>query len=357
MFLPMRRATGLAAAVLTTLAVASASVGCSAGGTSSAGTSASAGGEATGQAVGHGSALASALDLIPDMRDGNVMYTDWSMLGHQDPYHPNTASFAGEFLDVDNVLQRDLGLTSTEAQWELDVDRPSGAPLFVLGFGPHTDLSNLAGKLTRLGFHADGSLFIGSRDPGLTADHLFNVGIDPRRHLLVESADTTAIRSVLTAPAHPLGSDGEITPLLALAPARLGGIATASIAVGPAACVKLTGLLGLRATPAQLAVLRTYFHGTFTPPQAEITALAGLADTTALDALTFPDQRTAQANRAGRSAASTVASGMILGPSAEIRVTGTEVTGRVLSFDMAAGQPHDFPQLVDYNGLGVDICP
>lgn len=68
--------------------------------------------------------------------------------------------------------------------------------------------------------------------------------------------------------------------------------------------MKLTGLIRLP-TPEELAALRRFFHGTFTPPQAEITA----------------------------------------------------VTGRVLSFDMTATQPCDFPDLVDYNGLGVDICP
>ena len=356
-FLPMRRATGLVSAVLTTLAVASASVGCSASGASSTAASATSG-EAAGQAVIHESALTSALDLIPDMRNGNVMYTDWSMLGHQDPNHQETASFAGGFLDVDNVLQRDLGIRSTDAQWELDVDPPSGAPLFVLGFGSRADLSGLAGKLTRLGFHADGPIFIGPHDPaGLMADHIFNIGIDPGRHLLAESADMTAIRSVLTAPAHPLGDDSKITPLLTLAPARLGRIATASIAVGPAACVQPARLLGLHATRAQLAAFRKLFHGTFTPPQAEITALAGLADTTALDALTFPDQRTAQANRAGRADAAKVAGAPVLGDSAGITVTGASVTGRVLSFDMTAMEPHAFPELVVGSGLGVDLCP
>jgi hypothetical protein len=145
-------------------------------------------------------------------------------------------------------------------------------------------------------------------------------------------------------------------PLLTVASAGLGRIATASIALGPAACVKLAELVRMP-TPAKLAAARKFFHGTFTPPQAEITALAGPAGTTALDALTFPDQRTAQANRASRSAASKVTGGIMFGGSTGIRVTGTAVTGRVLSFDMTARRPHDFPELVDYNGLGVDVCP
>jgi hypothetical protein len=352
-FLIVRFATGwMIAAVLTTLAVASTLIGCSSGGTSASGS------KAVGQAVIRSSGLASALDQIPDIHVGNVRYTDWSMLGHQDRNDPNTASFAGAFLAVDTLLKRDLGIRSTDAQWELDVERPSRLPLSVLGFGPHTDLSGLAGKLTRLGFHADGSLFTGSPDPkGLWAYGVRIIGIDPRRHVLAWSADATAVRSVLAVPGHPLGRASEMIPLLTLASARLGRIATASIAVGPAACVKLTELVGRMSTPAELAAVRKFFHGTFTPPQAEITALAGPAETTALDALTFPDQRTAQANQASRSAASKVTSGIMFGGSIGIRVTGTAVTGRVLSFDMTARQPHDFPELVDYNGLGVDVCP
>lgn len=353
----MRIASGrIAAAVLATLAVASTLIGCSSGSTSPTGASAT-GGEAVSQAVNHDSVLASALDLIPDVHNANVMYTDWSMLGHQGTNAPNTASFAGALLNADAQLQRNLGFRSTDAQWELDVELPGRAPLVVLNFGPHADLSGVGSKLTRLGFHADGPLYTGSRDTErLLAYGLWNVGIDARRHLLAESADTSAIRSVLTAPTQSLGADSEITPLLAVASARISHVATAAIAVGPAACVQLVRLLRVP-TPAELAAVRKYFHGTFTPPQAEITALAGPASTTALDALTFPDQGTAQANRAGRSAASKVISGTMFGGATGLAVTSTAVTGRVLSFNMTAGQPHDFPQLVDSNGLGVDICP
>lgn len=85
---------------------------------------------------------------------------------------------------------------------------------------------------------------------------------------------------------------------------------------------------------------------------ADVTAT--LTATMATGRADLPDQRTAQASR---SAASKVTSGMMSGDSARISVTGTAVTGRVLSFDMTAIQPRDFPELVDYNGLGVDICP
>lgn len=351
------------AAVLAALAVATTLTGCSSGGRSTDGTSAggtSAHGRAAGQLSIHASGLASALDLVPDMPDGYAMYTDWSMLGHQDRNDADTASFAGELLADDDQLQRDLGVRSTYAQWELDVTRVGRPPLVVLGFGRHTDLSGLAGRLTRLGYHADGSIFTGpaSYNPGrIWAIALRNIGIDSRRHLLVGGPDGAAVRSVLAGPAHPLGHASAVIPLLALASARLGRIATASTTVGSMACVRLTALIGMHATPEMLAVLRKRLPGTFTPPQAEITALASPTDKTALDAMTFPDHGTARANQRSRLAASKVLTGFALGDPAEVRVTGTAVTGRVLRFKLTAGQPRDFPELVLYSDLGVDVCP
>lgn len=351
------------AAVLAALAVATTLTGCSSGGRSTGGTPAggtSAHGGAAGQLSIHASGLASALDLVPDMPDGYAMYTDWSMLGHQDRNGADTASFAGELLADDDQLQRDLGIRSTYAQWELDVTRVGRPPLVVLGFGRHTDLSGLAGRLTRLGYHADGSIFTGpaSYNPGrIWAIALRNIGIDSRRHLLVGGPDGAAVRSVLAGPAHPLGHAGAVIPLLALASARLGRIATASTTVGSMACVRLTALIGMHATPEMLAVVRKRLPGTFTPPQAEITALASPTDKTALDAMTFPDHGTARANQRSRLAASKVLTGFALGDPAEVRVTGTAVTGRVLRFKLTAGQPRDFPELVLYSDLGVDICP
>jgi hypothetical protein len=113
----------------------------------------------------------------------------------------------------------------------------------------------------------------------------------------------TAIRSVLAGPVSSLGQAPAVTPLLALASARLGHIATAFVSVGPTACITLSGLMGARATRQVLDALRKFFPGTFTAPQAEITALASPAGKTALDALTFPSAGTAQANKASRSAA------------------------------------------------------
>src|SRR5258708_36897219 len=210
------------AAVLAAVTVAATLIGCSSGGRSTGGTSAR--GTAAGQLPIHASGLASALDLVPDMPDGYAMYTDWSMLGHQDRNNADTASFAGELLADDDQLQRDVGIRSAYAQWELDVTRVGRPPVVVLGFGRHTDLSGLAGRLTRLGYHADRSIFTGPAkySPGrIWAIALRNIGIDSRRDLLVGGPDAAAVRSVLAGPPHPLGHSRAGSPLPALAPARL----------------------------------------------------------------------------------------------------------------------------------------
>jgi hypothetical protein len=306
--------------------------------------------------VSGGSGLASALDLVPDMPDGTVMYTDWEMLGHRAVNGPGTASFAGDLVAYDDLLQRDLGIRSVNARWELDVQPARRPGLVVLGFDQRTDLSGLVGKLARLGYHADGSVYTVSPNQGRIWTYpLRDIGIDTGRHLLVGGPDTAAVRSVVAGPAHPLGQAGALTPLLALASARLGRIATAAANVGPMACVQLAGLMRA-ATPVTLAAVRKRFQGTFSPPQAELIAMATPAGKTALDALTFPDHGTAQANQSGRSAAPAVFKA-IGGNPAELLVTRSTVAGRVLSFNLAASQPHDFPERLVTNQLGVDICP
>jgi hypothetical protein len=107
------------------------------------------------------SELASALDLVPDILDGYVFYADWSMVGDQD-----AASFAGGPVDFDDHMQRDLGIRSTDAQWELDVHQVHRPPVKVLRYDPRTDLSGLAAKLTRFGYHADGSILTGPTGRG-----------------------------------------------------------------------------------------------------------------------------------------------------------------------------------------------
>jgi hypothetical protein len=84
--------------------------------------------------------------------------------------------------------------------------------------------------------------------------------------------------------------------------------------------------------------------------------MAGPTDTTAVDALTFPDHRSAQANQAARSAASQTLSG-IAGDANEVRATRSAVTGRVLSFDLTSKQPRAVVQRVMDSTLGVDLCP
>lgn len=304
-----------------------------------------------------GSDLASALDQVPDIRDGSVFYADWSMLGHQ-----NTTSFAGGLVAFDDQMQRDLGIRSTDARWELDVQRLRLPPVEVLSYDVRTDLSGLAPKLIRLGYRADGSILTGPMGQ-VSQEHMWKmplrtIGIDPGRHLLVGSSDAAAVRSLVAVPAHPLGRAESVVPPLAQVAARQGRTATAAIAVGSAACVPLTGIIGRgNANPMMLAAVRRHFPGTFTPPQAEIIALAGPTSTTALDVLTFPDHRTAQANQAARSAASQTLSGIAFGDANQVRATGSAVTGRVLSFDLTAEQPRAFPQRVMSSMLGVDLCP
>jgi hypothetical protein len=120
--------------------------------------------------------------------------------------------------------------------------------------------------------------------------------------------------------------------------------------------VKLTDVVRM-AIPQILAAMRKRLPGTFTPPQAEIIAMATPVGKTALDALAFPDHGTAQANRPGRSAAPAVFNTIGFANPAEILVTGSTVTGRMLSSNLAARQPHDFPERLVSSTRGVDICP
>lgn len=340
-----------ASAVLGVLAVAL--IGCASSGGRSGGASPDASGGLASQVLARGSDLASALDAIPDVPDAYVMFTDWSMLGHQDPKDPDTAQFASELIPADDAMQRDLGIRSVSADWEIDTWRPGYPQTIVLHFNGHIDLAGLAGKLIRLGYHANGSIFTHPLDPRRPWTlPLRNIGIAADRQLLIGSPDATAVRSVLASSASPLGHADSVAPLLALAAARLGRVATASIAVGKPACVTLASMLGINATREQLATLRKRFTRAFTPPQAEITALDNSAAETALDVLTFPDAATAQVNKAARSG---VAKLMNTGNPFGIRVSGPALTGRVVSFTLTA-PPQTLVQAVLHSDLGVDIC-
>ncbi len=337
------------------LAVTTALCGCASSGGPFAGTSPDGSGGVLDQTLARSSALASALDSIPDLPNVSVAFTDWAMLGHRAAADGYAAPFAEELLAADNDMEKDLGIRSTSADWEIDLwPAGGGAGTFVLGFDRHADLAGLAGKLTRFGYRADGPIFSGSFDRRhMWTLGLRHIGIDTGRHLLVGGPDASAVRSVLAGSGSPLGHAGSVTPLLALAAAKLDRIATALVAVGSGACVKLAGLVR-NASPQLLANLRKRFTGTFTPPQAELAALKDPAAATGLDALAFADHDAAQANKAGRSAATNVLNGADPnGP----RVTHSTVAGRVLGFTVAAGQPHGFVQGVEARTLGVDICP
>lgn len=341
-----------ASAVLGVLAVA-VLIGCTSSGGRSDGVSPGRSGGLASQVLARGSDLTAALDAIPDVPDAYVMFTDWSMLGHQDPKDPGTAQFANELIPADDAMQRDLGIRSVSADWEIDTWRPGHAQTIVLHFNRHVDLAGLAGKLTRLGYHGNGSIFTHPLDPRrLWTLPLRNIGIAADRQLLIGSPDATAVRSVLASSVSPLGHADSVAPLLALTAARLGRVATASIAVGKPACVTLASMLGINATREQLATMRKRYTGTFTPPQAEITALDNSAAESALDALTFPDAAAARVNKAARSG---VAKLMNTGNPFGIRVSGPALTGRVLSFTLTA-PPQTLVQAVLHSDLGVDIC-
>jgi hypothetical protein len=343
------------AAALAALVLAAALSGCGSGGGLADGASPDGSGGVVDQAVAHSSVLASALDLVPDLPDVSVTFTDWAMLGHRAPTDPGAEPLAQGLLGDDITMKKDLGFGTTSADWEIDLwPRGGRAGTFVLGCDRHTDLAGLAGRLTRFGYRANGPVFTGSFDRRhIWTLTLRNIGIDAGRHLLAGGPDAAAVRSVLDGSGNPLGHADSVSPLLALATARLGRIATASVVVGSGACVRMADILGPNATYAQIAAMRKRFTGTLTPPQAKITALEDPVSPTALDALIFPDHGAAQANRASRMAAAKELNEFDAGG---IRVTGSTVTGRVLGFTLAAGQQDDILQGVRADRLGVDIC-
>lgn len=343
------------AAALAAFAVATPLSGCSSGGVLAHGMSPGGSGGVVAQALAHTSVLASALDVIPDLPNASVSFTDWAMLGHRAPANTDADPFASALLATDIAMKKDLGFATTSADWEIDVWPKGGrAGTFVLHFATQTALAGLAGKLARFGYRANGPILTGSWDRRhLWTLGLRNIGIDARRQLLVGGPDAGAVRSVLAGSGDPLGHADAVTPLLALAAARLGRIATALVVVGSGACVRIADLLWHAASNAQVAALRKQFPGTYTRPQAEITAFKDSASPTALDALTFPDLGAAQANKASRTAAANKLNSLDAGG---IRVTRAAVTGRVLGFSLAAGQRNDIMRGVRADRLGVDIC-
>jgi len=289
---------------------------------------------------------------VPELADARAMFTDWAAIGH-----PGEDVFAAQLVSLDESMQQDLGLRSTDAEWELDVWQPGHSPTVMLRYGGDTDLAGLPGKLARFGYRADGPVYTGAYDQAhMWTVPLRTVGVDLERRLLVAGYDAAAVRLVLAGGPHSLGRADAVVPLLDRAASTLDRVTTASIAIGSSACVTLQGLAGKRLSPAAFDSIRKQFTGTFTTPQAELTAVADPAGTVALDALTFPDQRTATANQAGRSAALRLVAGLSGDPDA-VQITGSSVTGRVLTFNLSAAQAYAFPKRVANNTLGVDICP
>lgn len=300
--------------------------------------------------------LRSALDLVPDIPDGYAQYTNWSRLGHPTANDPNIPAFAGELRTDDLQLQQDLGIRSTGADWEVDVSHPRVPAMVVLHYS--SDLSGLPRKLTAFGYRRNGPLLI--RPLGGT--HMWtytfqNLGIDPRRHLLIGGQDATMVRTVLTGPSHPLSHDEALEPLLTSAQSQLGDVATAATAIGGSACLPLVNAIGKNVSPVVLMNVRKRLPGTFTRPQAELTALAHATDTTAIDALTFPRQSLATANEPSRAGSIRFFSGLQDGNPGEIQVAGSTVTGRILTFDLRAQQSRDFMPIVRNGTLGADVCP
>jgi hypothetical protein len=289
-----------------------------------------------------------ALSLVADMPDAHVMFTDWAALGHR----RSEGVLAGQLLDMDEAMQRDLGIRSTEADWELDVSQPGHAPMVLLRFA--ADLAGVPEKLARFGYHADGAVYMGrANQANLWTVAMQTVGLDPGRGLLVAGSDASAVRSALAVPRHSLGQADPVVPLLAAA--GKVRVITAALAIGPSACVVLDDVIGKgRATPAMLDAVRRQFSGTFTAPQAELVGLADPAARAAFDALTFPDERTAKSNKDSRSNAVRVV-GALYGDPGAVQVTGSTVSGRVLSFDLSA-PAYKVAERVKAQGLGPDIC-
>jgi hypothetical protein len=296
--------------------------------------------------------LATALSAVSTMVSGRVSFTDWSLLGGKDS---TNVAFAGQLVSSDDQLQEDLGFRSTDAQWELDVVYPR-ASIVMLHFD--TGLVVVQDKLRRLGYHQDGKIFTHSADPSrIWTLTLGAVGVDVDKHLLVGGNEPVLVKDALGTPGDTFAQNFMVKPLLNLATKKLAHIATASVGIGTYACVPLTALVGKTATPAMLATVRNQLKGTFTDPDAEITAMAGATDTTALDAMSFTNEQTAKNNQAGRTAAAQLVNAMQTGGAGMYQATNGTVTGPVLSFDLTAQRPGEFAQRINNGGLGVDVCP
>ena len=302
--------------------------------------------------------LTAALTQIPNMPDGYVDFTNWAALGHPSSTNPMVQPYAASLFDEDGQLGPALGITSAQADWEIDVSAPQQAPVVVLEYASNSALSGLAAKLAALGYHANGSLYSNKPDPNsMWSELLQNIAIDTRRHLLVGGSNASEVSAVFADGGETVAQNPSIAPILSTTAAALNGKeATAEVFLGSSACVPLNDLAGRNISPAMLAALRAKFAGTFDPPQGEVVTVPSLTGTTAFDALSFTDAATAQADESSRAAAVREFGSLMYGDPAALSLTRSQVSGRVLGLSLSAPKVHAF-----MNGLstvsGADVCP
>jgi hypothetical protein len=303
--------------------------------------------------------LGAALYVAP--RDATtVLFTDWAAFGHKSS--ADGPAFAGNLVAYDQQIATDLGFHSTDAMWEADVIRPGTGPATVLGFPDSTDLGAVEAKLATFGYTKTSvdnyDVLTGtSLSAGADMEHAWEqamhvVGIDTKRHLLVAGAAAATVNSILAG-----GESLASRPDVRAVAQQAGHAAGAYIAVGAQACRPIGALLA-HGTPRVDALLRQRIAalGTFSPFTAEAIAAPSPTADTGRAALAFPDGRRARANAKGRAAAAPAISQLPTGQSNAIRVTGTNVTGAVLTLALQTSSPRMLPQAVHTGSLGLDVC-
>jgi hypothetical protein len=289
-----------------------------------------------------------------------MLFTDWAALGHKSS--AGGPAFAGNLVAYDQQIAADLGFHSADALWEADVIRPDAAPATVLDFGAGTDLGAVEARLATFGYTktsmAGHDVLTGrSLSAGAGTEHAWQVSmhvvaIDPKRHLLVSGFAAATVNGIF-ADGLSLASRTDVRAVAQQAGPAVG----AFVATGEQACQPITAVLG-RATPQIGALLRQRVAalGAFSPFTALAVAVPSPSADTGRAALAFPDGRAAKANAEGRAAAPAMISQMVTGRANAIRVTGTNVTGAVLTLALHTSAPRVLPQAVQTRALGLDVC-
>lgn len=303
--------------------------------------------------------LAAALDVVP--RDAtSVLFTDWAAF-HKGA--PNGPTFAGGLVDYDALLATDLGFRSADALWEADVTRPNAGPATVLRFPDKTDLAAVESRLARFGYtktSAGGHDVLTGRGLSASAsiEHGWQipmqaVAIDANRHLLVAGGAAGTVNGIFSG-----GKSLASRPDVQAVAKQVSNAVSAFVAVDKQACLPITALLGGHSTPQLTARIRQQIAplGTFTPFTAEAVAVLSTSGDTGKAALAFPDASAAKANAKGRAAAPAVVNHLEQGQSNAIRVTGTSVSGAVLTLTLQSSSPRVLPQAVQTRALGLDLC-